>query len=654
MHLLRLLSQWAFVVTLATAVFPVEAKQGKLSKEEQRLFEWFDRLGIEDIKAARLVRIRTGMVRLASNNGGPYERHPDGPRGFLLWEKNGEARILLGDLTVATFSRHGKHPREDDYVGWRTVSMDAEVSAMLRMLSKAEIDFWDDRHDTYFDRLHLEGQAFALARYCAAQGRLDFAARLLTRVRSKLSAKTPEDLAEELRYQFGNLLEWRTRLAMADAGVSRKALADFYRTMAEQCSYKGAAEQAALLESMAAEDAAHPVMTAQELERLPPADQAAEWIFRLRDENTIKRDMWERPWPSPPTQGNGAVEKLTKLGHPAVPALLEALKDERPSRSVIRSERYGGGAIVREIQDLALEALTEIAGVNFFWITPYDGGAPNWAGMRLLADEWWKATVEKKGAEWFRSRIESGADGADYCLEALAKRYPEQLTMDLLPRIKDAKLRSQLIQHIGKSEAPEVLAFLVDEMKHGPTLGNRVAAAYPLRKQYRAEVLAAMSGEWKKILAEFSQAPVAKGAKRDVKKLQLEPDDPESAVHLMAFLLHLDSAEIIKSVQAAWPYLGTSDRMDLLWRCTDRLCAEDELNEPLSAETRDAFHSIFIKALSDDSFVLGISQVKNPRVAEQAAHALATNWPSKYRFTWESNKKKRAAQLANVRRSAAQ
>src|SRR5690349_13767637 len=107
-----------------------------LTAEDQRLFAWFDRLDVEDLRPARLVRVRTGSVNYV---GHERLRQADEPRGFLLWENDRQFRALLGDLTVATFDKAGTSPRDDDYVGWREVSPAAEAGALLRTLGKKEL-----------------------------------------------------------------------------------------------------------------------------------------------------------------------------------------------------------------------------------------------------------------------------------------------------------------------------------------------------------------------------------------------------------------------------------------------------------------------------------------------------------------------------------
>ena len=88
-----------------------------------------------------------------------------------------------------------------------------------------------------------------------------------------------------------------------------------------------------------------PKIGAEELARLAPGDQARELVFQLRDENPEPDEHCCRPWPFQPVSSNGALNRLKALGHAAVPALLEALDDDRPTRTVLQDSGWGGKRI---------------------------------------------------------------------------------------------------------------------------------------------------------------------------------------------------------------------------------------------------------------------------------------------------------------------
>jgi hypothetical protein len=635
------------------------SKNDTLLPEHLRLFVWFDQLGIEEITKAKLVRVRTGKVAYVGNE---EKRHPDEPRAFLVSQDGNEFRVVLGDLTAATFKHAGKGPKDDQYVGWREVSIHAEATALLRVLAKKEIDsFWDDGHDIYSDRLDVRAQAFVLARYCAAKGHEAVAARLMRAAADKLEATTPERFEEELQDEFGFLLRWRAAIAFADASLSRKRLAQLYRSIVENCPGLFRSEVfvqlAETLEEMAAEDERHKQFSSKQFDQLPAADKARELVFHLRDERIATQDMWPRPWPFEPTAGNGAVEKLKALGFPAVPALLEALRDSRPTRSVVRSHRYGGGAWPQEIRDLASEALNGIAGVNLFWLVPDFGMLPRaagWEKMIEIAEDWWKTVQTKGELEWLRAHA-VGDTGAHYCLDALARRYPEHFVEAALKSVSepgDPRSRSEVVKRLSKVEAPETDAFLLRELENGPTLLNRVTAACALQKRQRTAAMQAMLAEWRK-LADGGDAPAVQA---DAKS-NWDYFDPESGLPLLEFLLDSDAPEGARAIEETWGRLPTAARERAVDLSRVRWFQDGtEISEvdPATPGTRAALERLLIVAVADDTLVsASYPGIVNPSIAELAASVLAQCHPDKYKFTLKSSKKSRAVQLAKVRRTAA-
>jgi len=451
----------------------------QLTAEDRRLFTWFDQLGIEDITHARLVRVRTGNDELVGDAG---IRQNDEPRGFLLWEKEEQFRALLGDLTVATWKREGSPGEKNDYVGWRIVTPETEAEAMLRVLSKKTFDgFREDRHDVYTDRLDLPAQAFVLARYCVAAGKEPLAARLMRATeRWARKGEPSQALDEYLQDAIGGALAWRAMLAMADPQLNRRTQALLFQGILDHCPksrWERIGATLASLRKMAEEDDAHPTISADEISRLEPADQAREWVFQLRNDNTQMADMWPRPWPFDPSPGNGATEKLKALGLAAVPALLAALDDDRPTRSVFRNQRFGGGAMIQTVHENAAPIVNDIAGVNFFWLVHNVGmikEEERWAGMRALANDWWKTTQEKGDIEWLRARVLAGKEGAEYCLEAISKRHPEALpglVNVAIEKTKDPHARAAMVGMLKKVQTRDAIELLMNELKHGPTLG---------------------------------------------------------------------------------------------------------------------------------------------------------------------------------------
>ena len=626
----------------ASAKAPLES----LTAKDRALFKWLDTLQIEDFKKAPLVRVRMG------NDPG------DEPRGFMIWEKEGKAMILLGDLTTMLLEKKGTDPKEDDYVGWRKVTFAQEVASMERAFSKKELDgFSDDGHDSYSDRLDLKAQLVVLARYGAAHGQNESAARLLRTSERAFQTKTAKDYQWQLRVALGQVLEWRKTMAFADPAMDRRKIArmaaEIGRVMpgggfAEGWDYPAAArEEVAELEKMAAEDEAHVKISSDDLAKLPPAEQAREWVFRLRDEASEPFDgllpvfgQWTRPWPVQAPQSNGAIRSLTALGMPAVPALLEALTDGRPSRSAFRNRRMGGFAQIDPIQYLACEALEAIAGVHFSWLLNRNhSGITNdeWENVRRWAAEWWAAFQDGTEAAWLEPRL---AGNANVCIEAVAARFPARLQKMVTEGESLNQARS--IARLWELKAPGIEATLKDRLTHGAEVEVRLTAAFALRIRKDASADAAMLTEWRAATPKKAEDPL-----------------------LRDYVCTIDSPEAQQSVKDGWANLSPEKRAEVLSRWSWFLqnvhfhgtlygYSVEIPFEPVSQPTRDVLRQFLLSALADESGGAGEEDgVKNVAVAEYAAQELARVWPTEFHFALEKTSKKRAAALQRVRAEAA-
>lgn len=649
---------WALLVLFCATAFganhhhskaPTSPSHAALSDEDRQLFAWFDQLGLEDFSHAQLVRVRF----LETTGGNKYE--PDEPRGFLLWQRSQKCRVLLNDLTLVSVERKGKHTPKINAADWRTVSPDTEVNALLATLTKKTRDSeYEDLHQVYMDRLDLPAQAFVLARFCASHGRDDLAGRLLRTI-EPIWQQQHLTMEEAIQRQMGRALDWRATLAMADHQTNRHVLAALFQNIADHCpeAYfpEEDASRAEALRKMAEEDDAHVKVEPGDFAHLSPEEQARELIFRLRDDYTVEFDPWTRPWPSDPPRGNGAVDKLAALGRSAAPALLEALQDDRPSRDVLR----GMAARSRSIRELAADALDKIVGVRLWELVPNANTmteAESWKALIAVATDWWQITQEKGEEAWLCAEVKAGGTGAAACLDALTKQFPDdaaKLTLLAIPKTADPRARGEMLMRLRETDTHEVNDFLLGEVVNGPTLGNRVAAAYLLNQRHRTEGAAAMIDEAAKLpdSLQFEPLPLTKAAPSpDMFRISENPDSP---AQLLMFLLFSDAPSAIHKLQELLPRCEVQTRFMILNECGLRLSNLASYKyQPASASTLQALEEFLVAELQDDTALSDarFNRVKMTNMADFAAVQLNRHWPARYHYSPHASADIRARQLA--------
>jgi hypothetical protein len=527
---------------------------------------------------------------------------------------------------------------------------------LLATLAKSESadfsDFRETGRDGYADRIRFEAQAVALARYGAAHGHEEMASRLLAKAKQKLEKERRRPFAVELQNEFLWVLEWRATLALADARETRRTLAKRLREIVANCpkafDIERSAKLAGQLEQLAAEDDAHSSPSEEELRRLSPKERAKELVFQLRDQTAGPEPTdWYHPalWPFTPMRENGFTKAVVAAGWSAVPALLEALSDERPSRSVIVTIRHGGQARVREIREIAHDALEEIAGVDFFSVS--SGG---WEPMQKAAREWWSSVQKVGELEWLRQQLKGGGKGSPDYLDMLKRRFPRQavkIAASTAAECRDPQVRAWLVERLYDIDSAETRDFLLKELKEGPTLGNRVAAAFVLRRKKDESAVAAMIGEGRRI-AKWETPARGSGTVFFLPSRVMD-SDPNSQNLLLAFLLSSDSVAAIKSVQEAWPSLNVEMRMTVLRLLS--FSPEPDWSEPPGPRTKEAIQGLLVAGLRDDTPIGGsFNGLEKARIAEMVADEMASLWPELYRFTSHpKDETERAAQLKAIR-----
>jgi hypothetical protein len=620
------------------------AATGGLTARDRELFAWFDRLEFEDFSKATLVRVRTGASMTDYPKGYPNGKPRtvfDEPRAFLLSDANGSFRVLRGDLRPETFQHYGLAAVDDHYVGYRNVTAAQEIAALQKSLAKKESDrSWEDGHFLDDDKLDIPVQAFVLARYLAANHQDKLAAQLLREAERWVKREyhdSPEvTFKSVLQSDFAYALTFQAWMSYADPSQSRREIVRRLRLIAKECDEPRAEEGPYLkpLEAMAAEDEAHPAVSDEDLQKLPPDEQARELVFQLRNHSS----EWIKE--------NRAFDRLVALGKPAVPALLAALLDERPIRTIEPRHRLGRPAFPVGLRDVAIQVLDRIADVNFFWIAPYHpvvDSPEHWAGVRQVAADWAAALQKDREAEWFEAYAATQTgEPVNYAQETLERRFPGRVQGAALQQARDVAdpaVRTAKVRRLETLDTPEVNAFLREELKRGTTIEWRAAAAHALIAHHDPDATAAMLAEWRAL-----PHPIPPFTDHNA------PDSPEPVLRL---LLSSDRPEGGRAVMERWPEMTWRDRQHVLWLCSWHLNVE---TRERGDETRLGIRALLLLAVADDSNPVprdpkSPDEMTNP---EGAADLLTEFWPDEFHFKHTTKPAERAAQLAAVRREGAQ
>jgi hypothetical protein len=159
-----------------------------------------------------------------------------------------------------------------------------------------------------------------------------------------------------------------------EAGDDRAAVAAAFRRVALYYPFSGYARDARelgeLLEQMTAEDSAW--REPPDPSSLSETDRIAYFVYHLRDVNCYQHTQPGRCRVLSPEDhagsgepSNAAVE-LRRIGSPAIPALIELLRDRRPIRSVGFWRAYAPHRTVLRYQDAAIEILDDLLGQGFY------------------------------------------------------------------------------------------------------------------------------------------------------------------------------------------------------------------------------------------------------------------------------------------------
>ena len=617
------------------------AAAGSLTPASKADFEWFSTLGFPDVKDAPFVRVATGGW---SQSGG------DPPQGqyalaFLLSTNGSTFSTLDMDLFQRTFTESAAGTEEYKRVGYEKIGLKERAGMLLDYYEKpheqnVEADLWR----RFGERVTERAQMFVLAWACWRQGMDDEAQRLYA-VAQQIRKVTGQDdsslsLRAKLEKDLGLSMMWKAVLDFGAPSISRKELLAEFQAIARNypdSEYAARARDTAeRLSKMIAEDEQHAKSPPKPLAELPMEQRIAELIFRLRDQNG---QQWSQPGECdiflvPNMDTNTPAHQLVNIGYPAVPQLIAALDNPAFTRSVGFHRNFYFSHTVLTVGDCAAAILSRIAGKSFYSrqsTSSYLSSDGDVAQARKDAQTWW-AEFQQKGEK--QTLIDATAAGDDAPqAQLLCQRYPEAAPAALMRGVSASKnswSRAALLRMLAPFSGSDVEDFLLHELREGPSLQARAAAASVLNDRGNPEATKSMIQAWKDC-----------GGK---------PLDSESgAGEVMQYLAHCDSPEAIEILGTNFFQRPVGERLQLVEN-VGRIYGDKKCSDL----TSNAVEEFLIAALQDvdETSMSGTMDGKSmncPRICDMAGFALNKNWPARYDFDLAASLKIRDRQILQSR-----
>lgn len=293
---------------------------------------------------------------------------------------------------------------------------------------------------------------FDLAYLAFASGRMDAVEPLLRAVFHEYADLTLNNLFRDLAWQ-----QFEVAVLDLNQGAGRAELSRRFQRIADDFPNgkyeQQATEYARKLKQMAAEDAEHkgpPSVTA-----LPIGDRVKELTFQLRNCNAVQSSQPGTCWipsmfqPVEEVDGSAnAADQLIELGFEAIPALIEALNDDRLTRSYGFHRDFDPWRHVLEVRDAAIQSLVVIAdhegGRRLYHNNSTSGYFSNdtpEARTAVVArvEQWWAEAKSKGEAEWLRERLRNPGQSRPMLMRRLIAIEHEKAVPDVRKWIAEEK-----------------------------------------------------------------------------------------------------------------------------------------------------------------------------------------------------------------------
>ena len=645
---------------------------------------WYDTLGYPDVKDLPYVRVATGSRGQVGNQ----TRENRFVEGFLVSADKEAFTIFI--CSVADFKDQFEF-LDEPYPALTTVRFVRTIAGpAYSRVDYGILDFKKvssgvlERVRAQVSKRGPDGglrwgrpvshrvRIFAFARACLQKGLAETGAALMN-----LAANIPEEqtnkvdsamLHDILQQQIGDTVIER---AEVDFGSPSKTWADLLKPYddfetrfpaSKKIAY--AREAAALLRKMITEEAAH---LPKPLEQMSPEEQAAEYVYQLRnvgDEDWIMHSHYPDDLGTTPAgkQVFAPVDRLVDLGMQAVPQLIAALDDRRFTRCLRESFHGQDPPVDLRVGDIAQIILRHMSGGNFYPIKTDDGKLVR-GTTRQQAEAWW-AEVQKKGEkEVLVEKVSAGGEGGSEPARRLADKFPDAAINAIeagAHATPDDGVRCEYIEAAASLPGETPLEFLKSELKQGRGLYSQVAAAKALSARGEPGAVAAMIEAWRALKL---QLPPPKESDDDGDLYQhagdiitfLAGSDSADAMEALAYNLKKTPVDVRLAVAEVFLPFPTADQSYGVGGIGPAVSVDADIDKLPAGKAGAAIERLLVSELDDTAKCVGTegyyceASFKDPRVCDMAALTLSRRWPKRYHFKWAANAAECDAQIAKLR-----
>ncbi|MDP1564291.1 MAG: hypothetical protein Q8M16_23175 [Pirellulaceae bacterium] len=633
-------------------------------QDDAKIFEWFDQLGFKDYSNLPLVKVTTGWWS-QSGNDDPENRTI---YAFLLNETEDGFSVFTLGLNENSFKITAADSPAHTVVRFERESLAEYARKVLREHAERNSR---DRDVWWRFRSQLnEGTEFVvLARACAAQRELELSRQLMDAARDLLkhssgTSKPNATFRENLSDELANMTMWNIILEFGNTEISRTALLAkldaLLKNYPDSPHFDRAKLTATMLRTMLAEEQEH--IPPSDFEKLTTEEKVSELIFRLRDQNG---QQWSQPGEcdifndfmvAEAGEYSGEAEnvklpprspahQLVDIGFDAVPQLIEALEDQRLTRSVGFHRDFYFSHHVLRVGDCAERILCRIANRNFYRRN-YTNGAMVKDGEQLTVkkqiEDWWSEVQTKGEKQVLVDVTKLGDDNSAYQAGRLLEKYPDAALDAIAIGARNARstwVRNQMIAMAG-TIGQTAIEFLMEQMDKSPELSSRVAAAIQIDNLVPLVAVKSMIREWKSVTDIAGKTSSKNGEMTD------------GVEELIQFLATKDSLECIKALHDDYRVHATTTRFKVVTAFgTDRrsvfsssigsggaLTAPGHV-PPVGELVQNEIESLLITALGDTDRREGLSgswgdfRFSDPRICDVAGFVLSGRLPERYEFT---------------------